>query len=182
MISLRIRLSWWPLQRRNGWQGAHKDPERHERLRCRAGRTRVRDPTHRPQALLRRDPTPRALLAPPDRLAPTGRVGGAAMDPRTRAAPPDSARTADRKSTAAPTRSRAGLCEGGGASDARWPALPSRRTRVSRGYSYRGRAGPRVPSGEEHRDARFRGPQILIIQNSIPGDRQQTPLNNACRS
>ena len=187
MISLRIRPSWWPLQRRNGWRGARRDPEGRERHRCPAGLIRVRDLTHRPHALLDRDTNNQALRAPPDRLAPTGRAEGAAMDPRTRAAPPESARIADRRdtpatSTAAPIRSPGGLLLGGAASDARWPALPSRPIRVSRGYSYRERAGPHVPSGEGRRDVRFHGPQILIILNSVLGDRQQTPLNNACRS
>ena len=184
MNSLRIRLSWWLLQPRNGWQrgrGARRNPEGREHRRYPVGLIRVRGLTHRPHALLVRGAGDQALQAHPDHLALRGREGGAATDPRTRAALPESERIAEIMSTAAHTRSPGGTLLGGAANDARWPALPSRLIRVSRGYSYRERAGPHVPSGEGHRDVQFHGPQILTILNSVPGDRQQTPSNNACK-
>ena len=184
MNSLRIRPSWWLLQPRNGWRrgrGARRDPEGHERHRYPAGLIRVRDLTHRPRALLGRGAGDQALRAHPDHLVLRGRAGGAATDPRTRAVLPESDGMTEVTSTAAQVQGPGSTLIGGAANDARWPALPSRLLRVSRGYSYRGRAGPHVPSGEGRRDVRFHGPQILIIRNTVLGDRQQTPLNNACR-
>ena len=185
MNSLRIRPSWWLLQPRNGWRrgrGARRDPEGHERHRYPAGLIRVRDLTHRPHALLDRGADDQALRAHPDHLALRGRAGGAATDPRTRAALPESEGMTETTSTAAHIQDPGGTLLGGAANDARWPALPSRLIRVSRGYSYRERAGPHVPSGEGHRDVLFHGPRILTILNSVPGDRQQIPLNTACKS
>ena len=182
MINWRIRLSWWPLLRRKGGQGVHHDPGSHEHLRGRADRIRVRDHTHLHRGPPHRGPLPQDLLPHPDRLGLIGREEEAIGGTKAGAVLPASTRRADRVDTAVPLRGRGRVHEDGGMSDARWPALPLTRTRVSRGYSYRRHAGPRVPSGEGCRGVQSRGPRVLIIQNSIPDVHQQTPLNTACRS